>query len=277
MTKVATNFDFELRTIALEANVLTNMVQTIAKVFPSIAEKVTSMFAVTKELPELTFSFSKEQKFVIENMHNVQYLDMADQKVFVPENFTGNIVEYGKLLEVLINKHRKSATDGLQNFNVYLSQFISNKDAKLSTVDATEVYYKMHKERDDSVSSLVSFTSDNSQTSFPLGKIISRKDDLRILFDNKGSIQRQIENVDLKELNAGVKKCVDLIDLVVDQIEKGLITNVTPESTKNLAYGASEVAKEIEFFAVLYFRVIGYITCVDSISLSSNNFLKNIH
>lgn len=277
MTKVATNFDFELRTIALEANVLTNMVQTIAKVFPSIAEKVTSMFAVTKELPELTFSFSKEQKFVIENMHNVQYLDMADQKVFVPENFTGNIVEYGKLLEVLINKHRKSATDGLQNFNVYLSQFISNKDAKLSTVDATEVYYKMHKERDDSVSSLVSFTSDNSQTSVPLGKIISRKDDLRILFDNKGSIQRQIENVDLKELNAGVKKCVDLIDLVVDQIEKGLITNVTPESTKNLAYGASEVAKEIEFFAVLYFRVIGYITCVDSISLSSNNFLKNIH
>lgn len=277
MTKAATNFDFEMRTIALESNVLTNMVQTIAKVFPSIAEKVTNMFAVTEELPKLTFAFSKEQKFVIENMHNVQYLDLADQKVFVPENFSGNITDYGKLLELLVNKHRKNATEGLQNFNIYLSQFLSNKDAKVSTLDVTGVYYDIHKDRDDSISSLTNFSSDNNETSVPLGKIISRKDDLRILFDSKGSIQRQIENIDLKELNAGVKKCVDLINLIVDQIEKGSITNVTSETTKNLAYGASEVAKEIEFFAVLYFRVIGFITCVDSISLTSNNFLKNIH
>lgn len=277
MTKVATNFDFELRTIALEANVLTNMVQTISKVFPSIAEKVTNMFAVTKELPELKFGFSKEQKFVIDNMHVAQYLDIADKSVHIPENFTGNIVEYGDLLGVLINKHRKTASEGLQNFNVYLSHFISNKDAKLSTLDTTSVYYEMHKQRDASISSLQHFTTDNSKTTVPLGTVISRKDDLRVLFNNKGIIQRQVENIDMKEMNSGVEKCVDLINLIIDQVEKGIITNVTPETTKNLAYSASELARELEFFAVLYFRVIGFVTCVDSISLTTNNYLKNIH
>lgn len=277
MTKAATNFDFELRTIALEANVLTNMVQTIAKVFPSIAEKVTNMFAVTKELPELKFGFSKEQKFVTDNMHNAQYLDMADLQIHIPEGFTGSIVQYGDLLGTLVHKHRKSASESLQNFNIYLSHFLSNKDAKLSTLDNTSMYYEMHKARDTSIANLRHFTTESAKTTVSLGSVINNKDGLRVLFNNKGVIQKQAESIDMKEMNAGVAKCVDLINIVIDQIEKGLITNVTPETTKNLAYSASEVAREVEFFAVLYFRVIGFVTCVDDISLKTNNFLKNIH
>lgn len=277
MNATDTRFDYELRMVAMEANVLSNMASTLSKVFPSIVEKVTNIFAVTKELPEIKFGFSAEQKFVINNMHNVQYLDLADCKVIVPEHFSGNLIAYGTVLNTALTKHRKNSTAALRDFNVYLSQFLASKDAKSSTVDLTSEYYTFHKERDATIAILSAFTKEHSESSVDLGKVISRKDDLRILFDESGALKRQMETINVKELNEGVKRCVELINMIVEQIEKGNITNVTPETTKNLAYGATEVAKEIEFFAVLYFRVMGFSVCVDNIGVVSNNFLKNIH
>ncbi len=275
--QTANPFDFEMKMIAMESSVLDNMTNTIAKVFPSIAEKITTMFAVTKELPAIKMSFSKEQKFVVENSHQVPFTEIGDVKVHTPINFTGNLLNYGVVLETSLKKHRASATEGLNDFNIYLAQFLSSKDAKLSTVDLTSKYGNLSKGREETIGLLNPYSTNSSSTEVKLESIISRKDDLRILFGEASSIKRHLETFDLTQINSSVKKCVDLISLIIDQVEKGLITNVTPETTKNLAFGATELAKEVEFFSIIYFRVLGFTTSVDNIGLKVNNMLKNIH
>jgi hypothetical protein len=64
--------------------------------------------------------------------------------------------------------------------------------------------------------------------------------------------------------------------MIIDKIQKNEIEHVSPEVTQNLAFGAYEVAREIEFFSVVYYKVLALTTSVDATTVKVNNFIKNI-
>jgi hypothetical protein len=266
-----------LEQLSLEANVLANMTGSIRRIFPELLSNLATSFAMSKDIPTVNVVHTKEQKFVLNEMNTRPYLDLAELGVQIPEGFKGSFVDYSICLLKLAKSIQSVEQTVLKPYIVYLSQFISNKESKISIKDTTHGYKTMAVARDHAITELDKFRSNSSSAKSKLGSLISRKADIPTIYNNTFLISKALSNVDLKSVQACVKNCVDLLDIIVKQVEEDKISSVTPEVAKNLAYGATEVAREVEYLSLLHYRAMAFTTSVDSITMTLSDYIRDIH
>lgn len=273
------NIDSSLRTISLEANVLSNMITVVRNVFPDLLTKLSSSLNLCSNIKkdELTVNYTKEQKFVLENIVNKQYLDLAELSSLTPEGFQGKYLDYVQCLDTSVNELINITNDVLKPYSVYLSQFISTKDFKLSTKDNTKLYQNLSNKRNEQILSLNKFKSNTDSAKDKIGNLITRKQDIELLYKAKTQLVDKINTIDLTIVEDSVKRCVDLLNIIIEQINNGDIVNITPEVTKNLAYGSIEIAREVEYLAMIHYKVLVFNTVVDDMTKQLNNYIKNIY
>ena len=274
VTLPATTIAKDLEYIALEAGVLSNMISTVRNMFPDLLNKLSTGFNACNDLPQVKPEFSKEQKFVLAEMHVKQFLDIADVKIDTPENFKGKYLDYISCLIKEAKHTQHLSADVLKPFVVYLSQFVSNKEAKLSTKDMTRTYSTLEKTRLESIKELDRFVSESHKTTTTIGDVISRRADFNTLFNETFVLNKIINDTDLKIVKDNVKTCVDLMNTIVKQSQDNTLTTISPEVTKNIAYGATELAKQVEFLAVLHFRAHSFSTAVNSMATNIGIYIR---
>lgn len=266
--------DESLAGIALESAMLNNLSASIANLFPDLLSKLSGSFSMSGDIPVVVVHQTKEQKFVQDNAHGKQWLDIADLQVMVPEGFKGKMVDYGKVLYDNSKGMSNVIEDVLKPYVVYLSQFLANKDVKRNTKDLKPLYVELAKKREDAVAAMDVFRVPGSDAKAKIGEILDRKADLMHLHDAANNIARILENVDLGSVKEMVKQAVDLLELIVKQSKEGDIENVSPEATQNLAFGATEIAREVEYLSLLHFRCLNYTTSVDDITHTVGKFIR---
>jgi len=263
-----------LSRIALEAGVLSNMVDSIRNTFPMLFADLSHTLEVTKDIPVVEIKYSKDQKFVTDNLHTKQYLDLAELNINIPEGFNGKLTDYATVIGEVTYETTLITEKVLKPYMVYLSQFLSNKDAKISTKDQTGIYKGLALKRESNINAMDHYRSNGTVSISKLGKLVNRKEDIVHLFKTTNELTKMIDGLNIQDVKDCVKKCVDLLGIIIGQTEKGLIENVTPEVVMNLAFGAAEIAREVEFLAIVHFRAIGLTTCVDNITeVLKNNIL----
>lgn len=266
-----------LQQIAMESGVLSNMVNSIKNIFPDLISTLRNSFSHTENLPAIEIRLTNDQKFLIKEINQFNYIDIAELSTQVPEGFVGNYIDYTKELITIIDDISDVNGKVLQPYSVYLSTFLTNKDAKYNTKDQTRLYNSMKVAREHHVKSLGHYFKDSSNVSkVKIGQVIKRNSDFQLVYNQTGVIAKKIYSINLKTLNENVKRCLDMLDMIIEKIEKNEIEHVSPEVTQNLAFGAYEVAREIEFFSVIYFKVLALTTSVDATTVKVNNFIKNI-
>lgn len=269
--------ELKLKQISLEAHVLSNMVQSIKNIFPSLIDTLRKSFSQAEHLPFIEIKLSKEQNFVLKEINNFRFIDIASLSTQVPEGFQGDYLEYSKLILELVEQASTLNTRILQPYSTYLSSFLTNKESKIETKDQTRYYDNIKKTREEHISQLGHFFKDSDYTSKTLiGSVIKRNNDFKTVYEQTATIKKNIDSINLKTVDENVKKCLNLLDIIIRKIEKDEILIVSPEVTQNLSYGAYEVAREIEFFSVLYYKVLALLVSVDATTLKVNNFIKNI-
>lgn len=272
-----TTVERNLSQIALEASVLTNMVTSIKNIFPSLITNLRSSFSQTEHLPKIEIALTKEQQFLIKEIQNFKFIDIAEIKTQVPEGFIGTYLDYTETLLSVINEISSVNSRVLQPYSVYLSTFLTNKEAKINTKDQTRLYNDIKKVREKQIEDLSFYFKDSSNISVAkVGQVIKRNADFLTVYNEVGSIAKKVYSIDIKSINENVKRCVDMLDIIVNKINRDEITNVSPEVTQNLAFGAYEVAKEIEFFSVLYYKILALTTTVDETTIKVNSYIKNL-
>jgi hypothetical protein len=135
----------------------------------------------------------------------------------------------------------------------------------------------MYNLRKVNIDALNAFIGSDKQTRVKLGKVISRKPEIEQIFRATNLLNKTVNDFSLSDIKKQVKRCTDLINLIVEQVNDGTITNMTPEAAKNLAFGATEIAHEVEFLSVFYFKVSGLNNTVDSLINSLHNVMTNNH
>lgn len=269
------NRDIEM--ICMEAAVLSNMVSTIKNIFPNFLQKMTTSFAQVESIPQVVIKLPQLQQFVVQHIDEKQYLDLAELVISVPEGFIGSFAEYSNILSEIASTHLTIVDTVLKPFITYLSHFISNKDAKLSTTDTTAKYVAAQNIRKNNVESITHFRTNGSVAYAKLGSVFSRKPDIIAAYQSTAKLTQDLAKTNLKVVQDHVKNCVELLNIIVDQIESGKITNVTPEVTKNLAFSTLQIAEEIEFMSLVHFKALGFVASIDSMTVTISDYIKEIH
>jgi hypothetical protein len=253
------------------------MANSIKNVFPNMMDSLAASFNMVSTLPEIKMVLPQHQKEALDILKTSQYLDINELEITVPEGFNGSLVEYAKCVDLVAGNLLNTVEKVLTPYSVYLSQLISNKEIKLSTKDMTPFFNSLTALREQNLKALNGYIGEDYKTKVKLGLVVNRKADIEELFQHAASANKKIQMINLKSIESHVKKCVELLNVIIKQVESGTITNVSPEVVVNLAFGATEIATEVEFISIFYFRTIAFNNTVDNITQTLHNYARNTH
>ena len=264
------SLELTLESIALEANILTNAVSTIRNLFPNLLRGISNSFNKQDNLPEVEVLYTKLQSSALYKLKHVNHLDLESLSVVVPEGFISDYITALKVSVDGINYMNNVANNVLKNYKVYVSMVISNRDDKISLKDHTPHYKDYARSRDIINQEFSKLYKKNSfEVSLPFTRLVKRNSDVNVIFHETNKLVDLLKMIDVRNVKDQTNSISDLLQIVIDQVEAKKIDNVSPETLKNLATGAYEVAKQVETFSACYFRIK---TIVESI----NTFTKQL-
>ena len=255
----------QLEALSLEAINVANVIEVFKGVLPDLVGKIKQTL---ENIPRYTDIIHKNKltsdiklinslnKELSDKIKLTNYVDRRELLISVPEGFKGNLVDYTILLNGLTSKIYPEANKLLTEYKFIISGFLTNKDQKISLKDYTTFFNSIKRQRENFTSDVSEFFTNNSSTSrAKLGFVINKFSDLDIIIKNvtEANIVRK-DNI-LSDISQSTNEITKVLDTIIDRVSKGDISNISGASAKNLAEGAYEIAKYIEFVSIFNYKV----------------------
>lgn len=231
--------------------------------FPSMVKELvgyTDQFA--PETPPVVVTSS--QADFLKEIAKHPYLEICPLAAFVPEGLNATFYKYGAELLLATMHASRILTGGLTAYSTFLAQLVNNDQEKFSTFDHGRAYKALSEERTKLNSDMGKcFKNGSTKTEVSLGDVTDRNTDWQHVFAISDNMTKLINSVDRKALNKKVAECKDLLGIIIKKIENDQFNGMSPQAIKNLSDGAYQAACELEFYAVVYYKVVAYTTAVD--------------
>lgn len=259
------NIKNQLEALSLEAINIANVIEVFKGILPDLVGKIKQTL---ESIPKYTDIIHKNKltsdiklinslnKELSDKIKLTNYVDRRELLISVPEGFKGNLVDYTILLNGLTSKIYPEANKLLTEYKFIISGFLTNKDQKISLKDYTTFFNSVKRQRENFTSDVSEFFTNNSSTSrAKLGSVINKFSDLDIIIKNvtEANIVRK-DNI-LSDISQSTNEITKVLDTIIDRVSKGDISNISGASAKNLAEGAYEIAKYIEFVSIFNYKV----------------------
>lgn len=248
------SLESQINQLALESNVISNVINSFRNVIPNITDDLKAMALRLVETDTLT------KEFITANQHfsklerkipDASFVNYSKTIVSVPEGFSGNMLNYLKFLDSLSTEIFKEANSVLGDYNLVLSSFISNKQDKISLKDHTTLFERIKERREEILKNIKQFfpsTSVNSRKRF--GDVVERFGELPEIMKVLEHLNRERKGHNLKEIANAVRESVEMLDIVIEEVKKNGVTNVSGNSAMNISQGAYELARFVELVAI---------------------------
>jgi hypothetical protein len=264
---VSISLETHMEKLALEANVLANLIDTFRNILPVLTNKISGALVPMKlnnssEVIEAIKTFRTLEP----KLKHVNYMNYVTTVVAVPENFSGELLSYINTLIKLSPEIYTQTKLMLNEYKSLLAVFISNKDSRNSLKDDRSFFAKIEKNRADTSALLESYFPGHTDKSVVyLKDVLGRFADLHPLTVALSKLDSKHNSQNLVEIESLTKECVDLLNIVMENIKVGSIDNVNGVMSMNLSTGAYEVAKYLEFLSVFKYRVMQGISSVNKL------------
>lgn len=206
---------------------------------------------------------SKENKRFINTVNSVAYADLMMLSATVPE---GMSCTYLEMLEPLLetSEYLKGIqAHVVQPYSLYLASFLSNENTSLSTETKRFEYKKLEDDRDQRLSIFSKlYDADSYNTKTTVGKVISRNADWQPALGMMQKVISNLEAVNRRAVKKEIDTCVDYLALISDSLKRNK-TRTSPEAAERLSLGAYQVAKEMEYFSISYYRALGLSAAIE--------------
>ena len=252
----------KLDSLSLETNFINNAIHYLSSYLPSfrknIEEKKNVIDNYVDDIKyEIDIKLPSYMNKAVKKLYSMSYSNFGERTISVPENFSGNLLQYANtLLEVNkeINDIKKIL---IPDYITILSSFITNKDAKMSLRSHEDVFKKIKNQREESFKKLKTyFPSNTGNSKIKFKNVFNRFTEVDMFFKHATMLAKVQNKNNLKEIQRSVNNITDSLDVIISYLQKGEITNVTPEVTSNLSTGAYEVARFIELYSLVYFDIM---------------------
>jgi hypothetical protein len=253
------SLESHMQRLALESEVLSNVIDTFRTGIPSLLSSIGSVFSSSNNDEQFTQDIkeaSQKYRDLKPKLAHARIANYDKTLIQVPEGFKGNLSDYATTLLHVSDNIYKEANNVLGEYTALLSSFITNKDDKLSLKDYTDFYKKVGQKREQMNEEIARYFPERSDLSRQyLGTCVKRMEDVATLLDHSSKLADVRKRHTLKDISLSVKKATDLLQIIVDQSRKDGIDKISGASAMNISTGAYELGKYVEFISIYCFKV----------------------
>lgn len=265
--------DAQMRRLALESGFTANVADLFRNTIPNLVEHLVGGYKdllgssdLSAPVREMHADFRRLET----KLPHAVYLNYTSTVVSVPEGFEGSLHDYVVFLHSVSEEMFREALQTIGEYNGVLSTFISNKDAKTSLKDHSDLFRRVEKRREEITARVKEFFPGTQVTPKKrLGQVVSRFAELEQIVAMVDKLDRDRKDHSLKEFAAAVHKSCDLLAIVVKQTTSEGVDNVSGNAAMNISQGAFELGKYVELVAL-------YRNMVDQAVATSAKLVKQL-
>ena len=249
-----------LETFSVQALDVTTMLKRMMPDIRTHFSNFVARFSATDKPIPLT----RDQRMFIQLLEKHNYADLAPLGVTVPEGLSVDYLAFAHILKQA-SDHAVKVQQLLATYTTYLAMLVTNEFQRFETKNSVQVYQGMATEGEQILKEMgACFKPGSHETKASYGDVIARNKDWELVFGEADSLSKQMNSVDRTALNKKVKEAAELMDKVIQMLKDGKMESSAHEVAQELSEGAYQIAQELEYFSVVYYRVLGFVTAVNA-------------
>jgi hypothetical protein len=145
----------------------------------------------------------------------------------------------------------------LPDYTMIISRLINDHSFQMSSSDLQRGFSGLEKEREKLYENIGKcFKKGDTGTTTTYGNLVQRNGDWKEVIGLIEHMNNSLAKVDRKVLNKKIEETVELLSVLADKIERGELEKVSPQVVKAISEGAYQLGSELEFFSVVYYRMM---------------------
>jgi hypothetical protein len=243
------------RTIALESMILPNAFERLTSLLPIAVKSFQSMMGLmSTDAPAANPLTSAQAKFT-KTVANRNYLNLSQMPARVPEGMKGTYLAYLHILSEA-STHASQIVDKLSAYTLFLGTLINEHGAELNTKFNRSMYSGMAAERDDRTRMLGTVHQPGSTKADTVySAVVERNADWQAIFEALNLVTSQINGVNKRTINKKVEEASHYLQIIETKVSRGELAHISPQMVAELADGAFQMGKEVEYFVAIWYKV----------------------
>lgn len=227
--------------------------ELLVKVMPGINNGFKTILNTIKptSIIEVLFEDSLEVA-----LGKVNYVSLSKLDLPVPE---GLQVKYLTYLETLESSTRRlvDLPKNLEDFTRYVAGILTNHDSRVSTVSQDNLFRELDSSRGVAYAAISSCFNGGTRAKRKYSELVDRNADWTVVESKVKAVVKELNQYDRSDLIDKAKHLHSLLQKVEQTSKRGGFDLANPNVLKTLAEGAFQLASELEYLSVLYYRVLG--------------------
>ena len=234
-------------------NIKTLFTEKLPNFITSIKSKLNFFDSIKDEEKISKGVLNDKYKIALKHIPALDFLLFADRIISVPEDFEGQLLDYLKILNQTFPMFSNQINDILDEYNLILASFVTNKEDKYSLQDHSRLFDLSRVKRESILSELkVFFPKDTGKTKKRMRDILKNFGELEPLVLTASKLNDQILATNLNQIKNRVNKAIDSLDIILKQMTNNEADRLSQEAALNISKGAFEIGKLIESYVIVY-------------------------
>lgn len=201
-------------------------------------------------------NFTSYERDFLKVVKGIRYTSIDGVLVEVPEGFHGHFLEYTKEL-IVCAEHSVLCAQALSDYEMFLTQFASDRKFALSAIDDKKFQVAAQKEIDELHKRCGKFFNRNDHSSRrKLKEVIARNQDWELIYKNVDDAISKVKSVDKPAMQNKINQCVGTIGVIVKEFEHDKNRSASKESADRLSEMTFTIAKKVELLSITYYRLL---------------------
>lgn len=242
--------------IALEASVTEAIADFMKKGFDRVYGDIKG-FLVNFAPPTTSVKYTRENKDFFKIIEKHRYDEIMDIRAYVPEGLSVDYLTYLHALDRATLKLENLIPVVLRNYVNFLGALVNFEEEAKNTWIQFQAIIKIEEKELNEVVALFSnsFAKNSNITETTLDKVVKRNSDWDLVFKEIDVVNERLHRIDRGVIEKSVSQAVTYLDVIKQNIEKGKYASASAETVKTMADMAYLVANELEFYAVVFYKV----------------------
>ena len=234
-------------------NIKTLFTEKLPNFITSIKSKLNFFDSIKDEEKISKGVLNDKYKISLKHIPALDFLLFADRIISVPEDFEGQLLDYLKILNQTFPMFSNQINDILDEYNLILASFATNKEDKYSLQDHSRLFDLSRIKRESILSELkVFFPKDTGKTKKRMRDVLKNFGELEPLVLTASKLNDQILATNLNQIKNRVNKTIDSLDIILKQMANNEADRLSQEAALNISKGAFEIGKLIESYVIVY-------------------------
>lgn len=246
--------------VALEAYHVPDLAGLAQRILPSVLDGINSFKGYFTPAPAV--AISGDQKRFLKSLESRSYPTLMPLGAFVPEGLKVTYLDYAAALLPAV-QHVEKSVKVLDDFATFLAVIMSNKSALQETASRKKFFVELQQEREHVNKNVQACFGNSTKTDVRVENVVKRNGDWENVLKIGDEMTKAINKIERTHLNKKVAECTEMLERISNQVREGHFDKVSAGVMLDLSDGAYQVASELEFYAVTYYRVLAFSQSVE--------------